>query len=392
MKFYTESSPHIKDRDTTNKIMLRVIIALLPTIIYSVILFGFRVIILYLTSIITCMLSTLIVKKIRNKPLFIDYAVFITAVLLVMTLPPSTTITMVIIGGIIAIVFAKEVFGGLGSNIFNPALVGRAFLQMAFPSQMTAYISPKNIPFLKLFENSLKDLNITITGASQTLDAINSLTSATPLTFIKYNAIDFGDSLLSQIQIESHYYLQMFLGSTAGAIGETSSFLLLIGGIFLIATNTIDYRIPLGMFISLIIVSFLLWFAVPNKIGSPIYQILSGGFILGAFFMATDMVTCPSSHLGAWIYAILIGSVVAILRAIGSSPEYMMYSILIGNMFMPLISILTRPLPVGKKELIAINQKKEINNEKRSWLYCSYFYHNYIFACWVLTFVYIFLF
>ena len=358
MKFYTESSPHIKDRDTTNKIMLRVIIALLPTIIYSVILFGFRVIILYLTSIITCMLSTLIVKKIRNKPLFIDYAVFITAVLLVMTLPPSTTITMVIIGGIIAIVFAKEVFGGLGSNIFNPALVGRAFLQMAFPSQMTAYISPKNIPFLKLFENSLKDLNITITGASQTLDAINSLTSATPLTFIKYNAIDFGDSLLSQIQIESHYYLQMFLGSTAGAIGETSSFLLLIGGIFLIATNTIDYRIPLGMFISLIIVSFLLWFAVPNKIGSPIYQILSGGFILGAFFMATDMVTCPSSHLGAWIYAILIGSVVAILRAIGSSPEYMMYSILIGNMFMPLISVLTRPLPVGKKELIAINQKK----------------------------------
>ena len=140
MNFYTESSPHIKDGDTTQKIMLRVIIALLPAIIYSVIIFGNRVIILYLTSIITCVLSTIIVKKVRKKPILPDYASIITALLLVMTLPSTATITMVVIGGVIAIVFAKEVFGGLGSNIFNPALVGRAFLQVAFPAQMTQFL------------------------------------------------------------------------------------------------------------------------------------------------------------------------------------------------------------------------------------------------------------
>ena len=356
MKFYTESSPHIKDGDTTNKIMLRVIIALLPAVIYSIVLFGARVITLYLAAIITCVLCTVIGKKVRKKPLLPDYAVCVTAILLVMTLPPASSITMVVIGSVVAIVFAKEVFGGLGSNIFNPALVGRAFLQVAFPAQMSMYSAPTNVPFLGVFENIVKDLTLTVSGATQSLDAVSALTSATPLTFLKYNAIDFGGSLASQIQIESHYYLQMLLGSTAGAIGETSFLLLLIGGIFLLVTKTIDWRIPLGMFISLVVVSFFLCLAMPGKIGSPIYQVLAGGFGLGAFFMATDMVTCPSSHLGAWIYALLIGAVLAVLRAFGSSPEYMMYSILIGNMFMPLISILTRPMPVGKKELIAINK------------------------------------
>ncbi|WP_295160548.1 RnfABCDGE type electron transport complex subunit D [uncultured Brachyspira sp.] len=356
MKFYTESSPHIKDGDTTNKIMLRVIIALLPAVIYSIILFGYRVAVLYLVSIITCILSTIIVKKARKKPLIPDYAVSVTAILLVMTLPPSSTVTMVVIGGVVAIVFAKEVFGGLGSNIFNPALVGRAFLQVAFPAQMTIYAPPKNVPFLGVFENILKDLNLTVSGATQSLDAVSALTSATPLTFLKFNSIDFGGSLFSQIQIESHYYLQMLLGSTAGAIGETSFLLLLIGGIYLLITNTIDWRIPLGMFASLVFVSLLFCLAMPGKIASPIYQVLAGGFALGAFFMATDMVTCPSSHLGAWIYAVLIGSVLAILRTFGSSPEYMMYSILIGNMFMPLISMFTRPMTVGKRELININK------------------------------------
>ena len=356
MKFYTESSPHIKDGDTTNKIMTRVIIALLPAVIYSIVLFGAKVIVLYLASIITCVLSTVIVKKVRKKPLIPDYAVFVTAILLVMTLPPSATVTMVVIGGVIAIVFAKEVFGGLGTNIFNPALVGRAFLQVAFPAQMTMYSAPVRVPFMGVFENIVKDLNLTVSGATQALDAANALTSATPLTFLKFNAIDFGGSLASQIQIESHYYLQMLLGSTAGAIGETSFLLLLIGGIYLLITNTIDWRIPAGMFISLVVVSLLLCLGMPGKVASPIYQVLAGGFALGAFFMATDMVTCPSSHVGAWIYALLIGAVLAILRAFGSSPEYMMYSILIGNMFMPLIAMLTRPMPVGKKELIAINK------------------------------------
>ena len=267
---------------------------------------------------------------------------------------------MVVIGGVIAIVFAKEVFGGLGSNIFNPALVGRAFLQVAFPAQMTQYPLPVRVPFLDIFENIVKGVDLAISGATQSIEAVGALTYATPLTFMKFTyAENISSSLIEQIKFESHYYLQMFLGSTSGAIGETSFLLLLIGGIFLLITKTIDWRIPLGMFISLVITSLLLNLAMPGKFASPIYQVLAGGFCLGAFFMATDMVTCPSSHLGAWIYALLIGLVLAILRAFGSSPEYTMYSILIGNMFMPLIAMLTRPMPFGKKEAIEIQKSQK---------------------------------
>ena len=348
MKLYTESSPHIKDGDTTQKIMLRVIIALLPAIIYSVVLFGNRVILLYLASIITCVLCNIIVRKVRKQPVLPDYASIVTALLLVMTLPPSATITMVVIGGVVAIVFAKEVFGGLGSNIFNPALVGRAFLQVAFPAQMSTYTPPIRVPFLNLFADGLHNLVNTVTGGTQTIDMMTALSQATPLTFMKFtynNSIS--TSLIEQIQFEAHYYIQMLLGSTGGAIGETSVILLTIGGIFLIATKTIDWRIPLGMFISLFTVSLVLCLAMPGKFASPIYQVFAGGFVLGAFFMATDMVTCPSSHLGAWIYALLIGAVLAILRAFGSSPEYTMYSILY-----------TRPKPFGKKEAINIEKQQ----------------------------------
>lgn len=358
MQFFTDSSPYIKHGDSTNKIMIRVIIALIPAMIYSIILFGYKALLLYCVAIISCTLVSIIVKKLRKKTITVDYAAIITGILLVMTLPPSATVTMIIIGSIVAIVFAREVFGGLGSNVFNPALVGRAFLQVAFPANMTMYTPPKNVPFLSVFQDILKDFNVYITGATQSLDAINALTQATPLTFFKFNSIDFGgEGIIAKIAFESHYYLQLFLGSTAGAIGETSFVLILIGGIFLLITKTIDWRIPLGMVIALSVVSGILSIAIPGKVASPIYQILSGGFALGAFFMATDLVTCPSSPLGIWIYSLLIGAVLATLRVFGSSPEYMMYSILIGNMFMPLISMYTRPLPFGKKELLKMNRE-----------------------------------
>ena len=225
---------------------------------------------------------------------------------------------------------------------------------------MTQYPLPVRVPFLDIFENIVKGVDLAISGATQSIEAVGALTYATPLTFMKFTyAENISSSLIEQIKFESHYYLQMFLGSTSGAIGETSFLLLLIGGIFLLITKTIDWRIPLGMFISLVITSLLLNLAMPGKFASPIYQVLAGGFCLGAFFMATDMVTCPSSHLGAWIYALLIGLVLAILRAFGSSPEYTMYSILIGNMFMPLIAMLTRPMPFGKKEAIEIQKSQK---------------------------------
>lgn len=357
MRFNVESSPHIKANDSTPKIMFRVILALLPAAIYGIILFGSKTIILYVVSILSSIIIEAIVKKVRKRPVQIeDLSAVVTGMLIVMTLPPDATITMTVIGSAVAIIFAKEVFGGLGSNIFNPALVGRAFLQVAFPAQMAIYSAPIRTPFGilgRMVENGAN----AITGATQTIDLVNALTQASPLSFIKFTTISsISSTFAEQIKFESSYYLQMFVGNTAGAIGETSFMLLLIGGVYLIICKTIDWRIPLGMFISLVVVSGIIWIAIPKTYPSPIYQLLSGGFALGAFFMATDMVTAPSSHLGAWIYALLIGTVLAILRCFGSSPEYTMYAILIGNMFMPLIAMYNRPIPVGKKEAIAIEK------------------------------------
>lgn len=361
MRLFTGSSPHIRDNDTTDKIMIRVIIALIPAIVYSVILFGFKVIILYLTAILSCLLSSIVVKRLRKKTIYFDYPAVITALLLVMTLPPSSTVTMVIIGSVVAIVFAREVFGGLGSNVFNPALVGRAFLQAAFPANMSMYTAPVNVPFYSVFDSILEHLELVISGATASITATGAMTQSTPLTLVKHGGIEMSNLVSDHLYFESHYYLQLFLGSTAGAIGETSFLLILMGGIFLISTRTIDWRIPAGMAISLFVVSSLLFFPNHTRIASPLYNLLSGGFALGAFFMATDMVTCPSNPKGVWIYSFLIGTVLAILRTFGSSPEYMMYSILIGNMFMPLIVILTKPLSYGKKEFLNI-KKAEANS------------------------------
>lgn len=357
MQFNVQSSPHIRESYTTPMIMRVVIVALLPAAIYGIVLFGTRVILLYAVSIISCMLFEAIVKKARKKPVQIeDLSAVLTGLLLVMTLPPGTTVMMVIIGSAVAIIFAKEVFGGLGSNIFNPALVGRAFLQVAFPAQMSLYSAPIRTPF-GILGNIAEGAANAISGATQSIDMVNALTQASPLTFMKYSkALTISPNIFEHIKFESGYYLQMFIGNTAGAIGETSFVLLLIGGLFLISIKIIDWRIPLGMFLSLFVVSGIIALAIPGTYPSPIYQVLAGGFALGAFFMATDMVTSPSTPLGTWIYAILIGSVLAVLRCFGSSPEYTMYSILIGNMFMPIIVMYTKRMPLGKKEAIAIEK------------------------------------
>ena len=164
----------------------------------------------------------------RKKTIHFDYPAVITALLLVMTLPPSSTVTMVVIGSVIAIVFTREVFGGLGSNVFNPALVGRAFLQTAFPAQMSMYSSPVNVPFNSIFSDILKHLEITVSGATSSVSALGALTQSTPLTLMKFGGIEMSNNIADHIYFESHYYLQLLLGSTAGAIGETSFLLILI--------------------------------------------------------------------------------------------------------------------------------------------------------------------
>ncbi len=350
MRFNLESSPHFKASDSVPKIMGRVIIALIPAIVYSIMLYGAYVLALYITGIVSCVVFEILAKTLRKRPHHVeDLSAVLTGILLVMTVPANTSIHMIIIGSGVAIIFAKEVFGGLGYNVFNPALVGRAFLQAAFTAQMTIFPPLKNVPFgIKGSDIGADTLTI---GAGKTIDLVNVLTQSTPLALMKQTyAGKLPLGLMEQITLESKYYLQMFIGNTTGTIGETSFLLLLIGGIFLIITKTINWRIPFGMTLSLIVINTIGLLANPGAYTTPIYGLLGGGFALGALFMATDMVSSPSSPKGVWIYAITVGSAVTLLRMFGTSNEYMLYSILIGNMITPLIVILVRPKALGETE------------------------------------------
>lgn len=361
MQFNVQSSPHIRTSDSVPKIMTRVIIALLPACIYSVVLFGNKVLILYFTAIITCILCDVIVSKLRKREISCSAPSIVTAILLVMTLPPGVKIPTVIIGSVVAIVFAREVFGGLGANVFNPALVGRAFLQAAFPDLMSIYTAPVRLPFGVMGNISDNFADAATSATSGTIDLVNAMTQATPLSFMKYNYADNIPYYLSeQISFEAQYYPQLLLGNTGGAIGETSALFLIIGAIFLLLTNTINWRIPVGMIVSLTVINMIMLLLRPGSIPTPLFQILTGGFALGSLYMATDMATIPNNNLAIWVYSLTIGAVLIMLRTFGHSPEYMMYSILIGNMLVPLLSMFIRPKTFGKKEAILLAKEQAI--------------------------------
>jgi len=236
--------------------------------------------------------------------------------LLALTLPPSLSLELAVIGAIVAIAIGKQAFGGLGHNIFNPALVGRAFLQTAFPVAMTTWIPP-------------------VTAK------INTVTFATPLANVKFQEA-IAQGTVTPLK-------DLFWGNIGGCLGETSSFALLLGALFLFSRRVIDWRIPAGILLSLSAFTGIFWLARPEKYASPLFHILTGGLLIGAFYMATDMVTSPITSRGAWIYALGIGFIVGLIRLFGGFPEGVMYSILFMNAFVPLLNRYTRPRILGER-------------------------------------------
>ncbi len=346
MKFHIGSSPHILASDDIRHIMLRVIIALLPACIYSIFVFGIRVLFMFIVAIASCMFFEALAKKLRGrKPHLEDLTSVITAMLLVMVLPPTMPIAQVVIGSAVTILFGKEVFGGLGYNIFNPALVGRAFLHISFPARITNYSAPSMYPF-GIGSGRMATDSIT-KATSDSISNIDAFASSTPLSYMKYSSTQNPETFAERIAYESEFYLEMLLGNTSGSVAETSFVLLFVGALFLFFTKTFEWRIPVGIFLSAIIFSTILSLANPAKFVTPIYTVLSGGFALGAFFMATDMVSSPITRLGSWIYALFIGIMVVILRNFSNNPEGMMYAILLGNTITPLINKATRPAVFG---------------------------------------------
>lgn len=301
------SSPHIRAKDNTSRIMLYVIIALLPATVFGIINFGPRALGIVVVTIASCVVSEYVYNKIAHKKQTIgDLSCVVTGLLLALNLSHTVPFWMAIFGGAFAIVVVKMLFGGLGQNFMNPALGARCFLLLAFTGPMTSF---------------------TYDGA----------TGATPLAIIK------GGELYSDT-------MAMFTGRIAGTIGETSVICLLIGAVFLILMGVIDLRIP-GTYIVTFAIFIILFggHLTTGDLGQFLVQeICGGGLILGAFFMATDYVTSPITPRGKIIYGIVCGCLLGIFRIFGASAEGCSYSIIFANMLVPLIERFTVPKPFGK--------------------------------------------
>lgn len=318
--FLLTSSPHQFSGASIPRIMYIVILTLVPAMIMSVLFFGAGVLLRYAIGIAAAMAAEAVVKVVRKKNVrsALDGSAIITGLLLVMTLPPAISPILVALGSIIAILFGKELFGGLGANIFNPALVGRAFLAAAYPIAITTWSPPRD---LFAFLGSSAGATTAAPGAA----APDVVASATPLAAAKFDHAFSG-------------LLPLVLGQTGGSIGEVCKVAIILGGIVLIALRLIRWRVTLSYLASVFVLSGIFWIANPAAYPNPLFALFSGGLMLGAFYMATDMVTSPYTKLGGIIFGIGAGALVVIIRLFGGFPEGVMYSILLMNAVTPILN------------------------------------------------------
>ncbi len=294
--------------------MWSVVGAVLPAAIMAVYYFGMAAVWMMVVGVAAAVLSETGVNYLKGEHFTVkDGSAVITGLLLALVLPPSFSLALAALGSVFAIVIGKQIFGGLGANIFNPALLGRAFLQASFPVAMTTWTFPNTAKY----------------------NAMDAVTAATPLGQFKFE----------QVMTD---YPPLFSGNIGGSLGETSAIAILLGGIFLLSKKYADWRIPLSFLGSVFVLGGLFWIINPAQYPDPLFHLLSGGLLFGAFFMATDMVTSPITPKGAWIFGLGAGSVLIIIRLFGGLPEGVMYSILFMNAFTPLINRYTRPKIFGE--------------------------------------------
>lgn len=302
-------SPHVRDKSSTSKIMLDVCIALVPTLTFGVIHFGLNALIVIISSVLSCVISEAVFELIVKKPLTIgDLSAVVTGLILALNMPPDVAWWVPAVGGVFAIVVIKMLFGGIGQNIMNPALGARCFLLISFASRMTDF-------------------------------SVDGVSGATPLAQLKAG--------------ESIDLLDAFIGFQNGCIGEVSALAILIGFMYLLVRRVISIRIP-GIYI-LSAIAFIFLFNLPSGVPSANYmlgQLLTGGLLAGAVFMATDYTTSPITKGGQIIYALLLGFLTAVFRILGSSAEGVSYAIIISNLVVPLIEKISVPKAFGmtKKE------------------------------------------
>ena len=326
-------SPHIHNGDSVEKNMYGVLIALIPAFICSVIFFGWGAIIITAVSVAACLIFEYLIQKylLRQNPTIWDGSAIITGVLLAFNLPVSIPLWIVAIGALVAIGVGKMSFGGLGNNIFNPALVGRVFLLISFPVQMTTWPTPQGFA---------------------TTDAV---TGATPLAIVKAALASNGTEAASGATAQGPQSVSeilaahgitvpdMLYGNMGGSLGEVAAIALLIGFAYMLLRKIITWHIPVAIFATVIVFTGILHLANPEQFAGPLFHLFTGGLMLGAIFMATDYVTSPMTHKGMWIYGIGIGVLTVLIRVFGSYPEGMSFAILIMNGLTPLINRCCKP-------------------------------------------------
>ncbi|MEE8574677.1 MAG: RnfABCDGE type electron transport complex subunit D [Thermodesulfobacteriota bacterium] len=307
------SSPHLQSTENIPKIMHTVVMALVPAMVASIFFFGYRAALLLLTCVVSCLITELIFQKVRKQPITVyDGSAIITGVLLALTLPSSFPLYAAILGSAFAIGIGKQIFGGLGFNIFNPALLGRAFLQATYPVMITTWVEPSTVE-----------------------KAVDAVSTATPLALMKFESIFTSSGT-------------MFFGGVAGSMGETSAVAIIIGGLYLRYKGYINWKLPLGFLGSIAFFGAIFWLYDSARFPSPFFHITAGGAMLAAWFMVTDMVTCPLTAKGQWIFVIVAGFIVIIIRLFGGLPEGVMYAVLLMNSIVPLLNRWTRPRIFGE--------------------------------------------
>jgi electron transport complex protein RnfD len=323
--FTVSPSPHTKGDDSIPKIMWSVVIALVPVILMASLFFGLHSLKIMVVAVVSCLLFEYTIQKyILKVPTTIrDGSAMITGLLLAFNLPAGLPVWLVVLGSLVAIGIAKLSFGGLGQNPFNPALVGRVFLLISFPVQMTTWTA-----------------NITVT---------DTFTGATPLMLLK-EGVKSGKSL-AEITSNSQMpgYFDMFWGNMSGSLGEISAMAILLGGIYLLWKKIITWHIPVAVLGSILLFEGVLWMAAPDRFMDPVFHLITGGVMLGAIFMATDLTTSPMTPLGKIIFGVGIGVITICIRNFGAYPEGISFAILIMNGFTPLINAKVKPKRFGGK-------------------------------------------
>ncbi|MCC7396446.1 MAG: RnfABCDGE type electron transport complex subunit D [Planctomycetes bacterium] len=324
------SSPHILSGNSVEHIMFHVVLALLPAAAFACFAFGLTAVLTLLVAVGACVGIEHLLCVANRKPSTIgDWSAVITGLLYGLTLPPGLPLWMVAIGGGIAIVVGKLVFGGLGQNPFNPALVGRAILQAAFPVAMTTWP-------VAMAEGRFSGLPSSLLTLPFMTPRYDGTTAATPLSAWKFDHHLAGTSDLA-------------LGFTGGSLGETCALLIMLGGLYLAARRMLNWRIPVAILATVALFAGILHLSDPARFAGPLFHLFSGGLMLGAVFMATDMVGSPLTHLGSVIYGVVIGVLVVLIRVFGGMPEGVMYAILIGNALVPHLDNLLRPRVYGTR-------------------------------------------